>query len=140
MKFEWLTPPLLCCQDVPVELPYTNAIMPPRPVLQLLGIATDAELASDQSISDLKADLMECCQEFGSVVAIEIPTHAEPGEGSVFVEFSQLNEAIAASHSLHNRRIDERIVMRVIKDWEEVNHDTYLSYKTNQEWLLPQYL
>ena len=79
-------------------------------------------LTSNDSISDLKADLEEYCQEFGSVVSIEIPKHKEPGEGSVLVEFSQLSAAIAASKNLQNRKFDDQNIMCLIKDRDRRTH------------------
>ena len=75
---------------------------PYRPVLEILGMVTEVDLNSNDSLFDLKIDR--------PVVSVEVPKHGEPGEGSVFVEFLQLSAATAACNNLHNRVFDDQTI------------------------------
>jgi len=79
-------------------------------VISLTNMVTAEELADDQEFEDIKEDVADECNKFGTVKSIEIPRPmpggsgvAVPGLGRIFVEFADTVGANKARKSLAGR-------------------------------------
>mmetsp|Transcript_19966 Transcript_19966/g.25153 ORF Transcript_19966/g.25153 Transcript_19966/m.25153 type:complete len:699 (+) Transcript_19966:104-2200(+) len=93
----------------PVEIkPVGDENGDPTRVVCLTNMVTPEELVDDQEFEDIKEDVADECNKFGTVKSIEIPRPAAAGEhvpglGKIFLEFADLVGASKARKSLAGR-------------------------------------
>ena len=104
------------------------AVNPSR-VVQFMNMMSAADLFDEEEIYRVKDDLVEACQEFGEIIALEIPrpTHkpnADPnqqpdedlheytyGVGKLFVKFENTTSAKLARYRISGRKYNGRTVV-----------------------------
>uniref|UniRef100_A0A7S2TUG6 RNA recognition motif domain-containing protein n=1 Tax=Lotharella oceanica TaxID=641309 RepID=A0A7S2TUG6_9EUKA len=104
---------------------YNATVMMPTPVLVLLNMVTPAELIDDDEYHDIRTQVGQECEKFGSVVSVVIPRPNDaannedddddddddedagrsiPGVGRIFVRYETELQAKAARSKLHGRQ------------------------------------
>mmetsp|Transcript_40083 Transcript_40083/g.78024 ORF Transcript_40083/g.78024 Transcript_40083/m.78024 type:complete len:130 (+) Transcript_40083:1990-2379(+) len=103
---------------------YNATVMMPTPVLVLLNMVTPAELIDDEEYHDIRTQVGQECEKFGSVVSVVIPRPNDnniedddddddddddagrsiPGVGRIFVRYETELQAKAARSKLHGRQ------------------------------------
>ncbi|CAN0132333.1 unnamed protein product [Heterosigma akashiwo] len=86
-------------------------------VISLTNMVTAEELADDQEFEDIKEDVADECNKFGTVKSIEIPRPvpgggsgvAVPGLGRIFVEFADTVGANKALKSLAGQTFGQKV-------------------------------
>ena len=96
--------------DVPAVL------QQPSKVLCLVAMVDINELKDNKEYAEIQEDIQEECNRFGRVLNLVIPRPTEFGNpvaglGKVFVEFSSVDQCIAAKRGLEGRKFGERTVV-----------------------------
>jgi splicing factor U2AF subunit len=85
-------------------------------VLQLLNMVTAEELMDDEDYAEIRDDVREECEKFGTVLDLQIPRpslgarHAA-GVGKIFVKFQTKEECKRALQTLAGRKFSDRTVV-----------------------------
>ena len=93
----------------------TSPSTPPTAVLVLMNMVTAADLINDEEYNDILYDVQSELSLYGRIISIDIPRPTngameQRGVGNVFVEFSTVNEAMAARSVVEGRKFGEQIV------------------------------
>lgn len=87
----------------------------PTPVVVLLNMLGEDDLASDEDYADILADIEEEASKYGKVKTLTIPrpngAGPVPGIGKVFIEYGSAEEATAAIEALSGRTFADRTVI-----------------------------
>ncbi|KAJ5908052.1 hypothetical protein N7495_000734 [Penicillium taxi] len=95
-------------------------------VLQLLNMVTVDELIDNNDYEEIKEDVGEECEKYGTVLGVKIPrpigsNRQVPGIGKIFVKFDKDESATAALKALAGRKFSDRTV--VVSYFNEENYD-----------------
>ena len=86
----------------------------PTKVLRLLNMITKEELFDDNEYADIIDDVSGECSQYGRVTKIIIPRSKDgfpPScDGSVFIQYADLNGSQAAAGALSGRKFAERVL------------------------------
>ncbi|KAF9578337.1 U2 small nuclear RNA auxiliary factor 2, partial [Lunasporangiospora selenospora] len=98
-------------------------------VLQLLNMVTPEELLDDQEYEDIVDDIREECQKFGNVLELKIPRPVDganiSGVGKIYIQYSAVEEAAAASRALSGRKFADRTVLTTFFDIERFRNNDF---------------
>lgn len=87
---------------------------PTTRILVMSDMVQEEELKDDEEYADILGDIRTECARFGEVKDVVIPRPAEqpvPGLGKVFVEFSTVEQAVAACADLETKEFGGRPVL-----------------------------
>jgi len=87
----------------------------PTPILVLLNMVMDQDLATPQAHSDLLEDVQSECQKFGTLLSLKIPRPGEPGAApsavrKVFLEYATVTDSMNAQKELNGRQFGPNLV------------------------------
>lgn len=122
-------------QDCPIEMKTLKALVkneyvpyhPKLRVIQLINIATVAELANDDVHNFIEQDIYLEASSYGKVLSLKIPKHvqesapgvsqlATKGMGKVYVEFEDEKVALRALMGMAGRSYNDRTVLCAFYD------------------------
>lgn len=117
-------------QDCPIDFKTLKAMVrneyvqfhPKLKVIQLINIATPAELFDEETYKFMTEDILEEAKTFGNVVSLKIPKpnseplpaiqlENEPGVGKVFIEFEDEKTALNAIMGMAGRSYNDRTII-----------------------------
>jgi splicing factor U2AF subunit len=82
-------------------------------ILVLTNMVTAEELQDDTEYNEILAEIKEELEKYGNVLSMQIPRPLygnTAGVGKVFIQFSSINEAVAARKQVEGRLFDNRVV------------------------------
>lgn len=82
----------------------------PSTVLCLSNMVVESELRDPQTYSEILEDVRHECSNHGQVLTVDIPKQG-PSLCKVYVQFQEVNQAMAARRALEGRTFDQRTVM-----------------------------
>jgi splicing factor U2AF subunit len=102
------SPPKMIVEQPPADPLASN---PPTTILRLSNMTTKEDLTDDELYLELKEDVSEECNRYGTVVSIVIPRSVDYGGieadkeavGQIFVKFTDVEGAKKAHKAVHGR-------------------------------------
>jgi splicing factor U2AF subunit len=82
----------------------------PTRILVLHNMVTDEDLATDEDYNGLLEEVREECAKYGQLLSMHIPRMNQPGKGKIFLEYSTVTDAQAASEELSGRQFGDSYV------------------------------
>lgn len=95
----------------------------PTRVLLLKNIVNRSEIQNDDEYQDILDDVREECSQHGPVLKVQIPRvkdgYPSAAEGTVFVEFADVESAKRSANSLKGRKFADQIV--IVNYYDEIH-------------------